>query len=144
MKGMGKVIVNIRLTNYSDSVLFRHRRMKFPPRSLEVEALVDTAATGLYLKPSVIAKLGLSRSGTMRSRATNGLRIRKVYEPVTLKLMGRSGAFNVAELDEDLPNLLGQIPLEYLDFIVDPKSRVLRINPEHGGEQMTEIFALAG
>jgi len=40
----------------------------------------------------------------------------------------------------NVPNLLGQIPLEYLDFVVDSKNRKLIPNPEHGGEQMTEEY----
>jgi len=38
------------------------------------------------------------------------------------------------------PNLLGQIPLEYLDFVVDSKNRKLIPNPEHGDKQMSEEY----
>ncbi len=38
--------------------------------------------------------------------------------------MGRYGAFEVIEIDDDVPNLLGQIPLEYHDLVVDPKCRL--------------------
>jgi hypothetical protein len=41
---------------------------------------------------------------------------------------------------EDVPNLLGQIPLDYLDFVVDAKGRKLIPNPEHGNVQMTEEY----
>jgi hypothetical protein len=44
------------------------------------------------------------------------------------------------DIDEDVPNLLGQIPLEYLDFVVDPQGRKLISNPEHGDKQMTEEY----
>jgi hypothetical protein len=36
--------------------------------------------------------------------------------------------------------LIGQVPLELLDFVVDPRGQKLIGNPEHGGEQMIEIF----
>ena len=38
------------------------------------------------------------------------------------------------------PNLLGQNPLAYLDFVVDSKNRKLIPNPEHGDKQMSEEY----
>ncbi len=38
------------------------------------------------------------------------------------------------------PNLLGQIPLAHLDFVVDSKNRKLIPNPEHGDQQMSEEY----
>jgi hypothetical protein len=36
--------------------------------------------------------------------------------------------------------IIGQIPLEYLDFVVDPRSQKLTGNPAHGGEHMFELY----
>ena len=113
---------------------------KRKPRSVEVEALVDTGATRLYLKPSVIKRLGLTRTDTVRSQTTNGDAIRYKYEPVELELMSRRETFDVIEIPENVPNLLGQVPLEVLDFVVDAKRQRLTTNPAHGGEQMTEEY----
>jgi len=107
---------------------------------MNVESLVDTGATRLYLKQSVIRELGLRRSGMVASRTTNGIRKRNVYEPVRLELMGRHGIFEVVDVDDHVPNLLGQILLEHLDFVVDPKSQKLIPNPEHGDRQMSEEY----
>jgi len=137
---MGKVIVKIKLTNLKDSFLKTAGARKAQPRSMEVEALVDTGATRLYLKPSVIKQLGLGRTDTVRSRTTNGDAIRYKYEPVQLELMGRRENFDVIEVPEDVPNLLGQVPLEVLDFVVDARGQKLIANPAHGGEQMTEEY----
>ena len=137
---MGKVIVKIKLTNYSDLVVRRLKLSKGKPRWTEVEALVDTGATRFYLKPSVIKTLGLKKVGQVISRTTNGDRTRNVYEPVQLELMGRVGNFDVVDIDETVPNLLGQIPLEYLDLVVDPKTQTLRPNPAHGDKLMTEEY----
>ena len=94
----------------------------------------------LYLKPTVIKKLGLDRTDTVRSRTTNGAALRYKYGAVQLELMGRSEVFEVIEIPEDVPNLLGQVPLEVLDFVVDSKGQKLIPNPAHGGEQMTEEY----
>jgi len=36
--------------------------------------------------------------------------------------------------------LIGQIPLELLDFVVDPFGQRLVGNPDHGGEHMIDMF----
>jgi predicted aspartyl protease len=137
---MGKVIVKLKLANLFDLELKRRKLLKGKPRSVEVQALVDTGATRLYLQRSQIRTLGLTETGDVISKTTNGTRRRAVYAPVRLELMGRTGDFNVVEVDDDVPNLLGQIPLEYLDFIVDPKAQKLIPNPEHGDKQMSEEY----
>lgn len=137
---MGKVIVKIKLTNYVEEQMKKLKLLQGKPRSVEAEALVDTGATRLYLQSKVIRALGLRKEGELVSRTTNGPRKRAVYQTARLELMGRDGAFQVVEVDDDVPNLLGQIPLEYLDFVVDPKRQKLIPNPEHGGIQMTEEY----
>jgi predicted aspartyl protease len=137
---MGKVIVRIKLTNLKDMFLKSAGARKGKPRQIHVETLVDTGATRLYLKPSVIKRLGLERVDTVRSQTSNGEALRYKYEPVQLELMGRKENFDVIEVPETVPNLLGQVPLEVLDFVVDSKGHKLIPNPAHGGEQMTEEF----
>ena len=137
---ISKVIVTIKLTNLKDLFLKSAGARPGKPRAVSVETLVDTGATRLYLKPSVIKKLGLQKVDTVRSQTTNGDAIRYKYEPVQLELMGRKENFDVIEVPETVPNLLGQVPLEVLDFVVDSKGRKLIPNPAHGGEQMTEEY----
>ena len=137
---MGKVIVKIKLTNYLDLELKRLRLRRDKPRTIETDVLVDTGATRLYLKSSVIKALGLKKEGEVDSKTTNGTRRRSVYQAARVDLMGRHGAFEVVEVDEDVPNLFGQIPLEYLDLVVDPKGQKLVPNPEHGDKQMSEEY----
>jgi len=137
---MGKVVVTLKLTNLFDVALLNRHVTKRKPRAVDVEALVDTGATRLYLKPSVIRKLGLVRVDAVRSNTTNGEGVRFKYEPVQLELMGRKENFDVIEAPESVPNLLGQVPLEVLDLVVDSKGRKLIPNPAHGGRQMTEEY----
>ncbi len=137
---MGKVVVKIKLTNYVEEQLKKIKLLKGKPRSVEAEALVDTGATRLYLQSRVIRALGLRKEGEVVSRTTNGRRKRAIYQAARLDLMGRHGNFDVVEVDDDVPNLLGQVPLEVLDFVVDPKGQKLIPNPEHGGVQMSEEY----
>lgn len=137
---MGRVIVKLKLTNYVDWQMSKLRLRKAKPRTAEADALVDRGATRLYLQSRLIKRLGLKKEGEVSSKTTNGVRSRAVYSATRLDLMGRHGAFEVVEVDDDVPNLLGQIPLEYLDFVVDPKSQKLIPNPEHGDKQMSEEY----
>ena len=83
---------------------------------------MDTGATRRYLQPSVIKALGLEQVEGVISQPNNGPKKRSVYEPVRLEVRGRYDNFDVVDIGEDVPNLLGQIPLEYLDFVVDSKN----------------------
>ena len=137
---MGKGVAKIKLTNYLDLELKRLKLRRDKPRAVQTDALVDTGATRLYLKRSVIKALGLRKEGEVVSKTTNGTRRRSVYQAARLELMGRHGTFEVVEIDDDVPNLLGQIPLEYLDLVVDSKGQKLIPNPEHGDKQMSEEY----
>lgn len=137
---MGKVIIKVKLTNLFDLGAQHRKLSKTKPRMVEVDALVDTGTTRLYLKPSVIRALGLEKVDDIVSQTTNVSKRRSVYEPVRLEVQGRYGNFDVVDIRENVPNLVGQIPLEYLDFVVDSKNRKLIPNPEHGDKQMSEEY----
>jgi len=137
---MGKILVKIKLTNYFELELKRRKLLKNKPRSVEAEALVDTGATRLYLQTNIIKALGVRKESEVQSKTTNGVHRRSVFEPVRLELMGRQGAFQAMEIEDDVSNLLGQIPLEYLDFVEDPRGQKLIPNPEHGDKQMSEEY----
>ncbi len=53
---------------------------------------------------------------------------------------GRECVAEVGELPDECPVLIGQVPLELLDFVVDASGRRLIGNPDHGGEQMFDLF----
>ena len=46
----------------------------------------------------------------------------------------------MAELPDGCPVLIGQVPLEMLDFVVDPVGRRLLGNPDHHCEHMIDLF----
>ena len=49
-------------------------------------------------------------------------------------------AADVVEVPEDVLVLIGQIPLEHLDLVVDLRSGTLIGNPAHGGEHGYELY----
>jgi hypothetical protein len=63
-----------------------------------------------------------------------------VYEAVRLTIQGRFCSVDVMEVPDDVPVLIGQIPLEMLDLVVDLQGRRLIGNPAHGGEHVLELY----
>lgn len=139
---MGKVLVTARVENLQD--LYDAKRGNLSAdqiRAVDIsDALVDTGAVMLSLPKRWIEQLGLAKIRDRRVRTTNGFRDCGIYEAVRLTVQGRDCTVDVADVPDDCPALIGQIPLEGLDFVVDPVGRKLIGNPEHGGEQMIDMF----
>ena len=110
-------------------------------RRLELtDALVDTGATLLSMPTRYIKQLGLAAVSTKRVTSSKGETEATIYEAVRLTIKGRSCTMDVMEVPDDVPVLIGQIPLEHLDFVVDLRSRTLIGNPAHGGEHVYEMY----
>ena len=108
--------------------------------SIVPDALVDTGATMLSLPRRLVQQLGLRDasdahgSNSDRRRLVRHLRCGPAHDP------GRDCVVEVAEVADDCPGLIGQIPLESLDFVIDPVGQQLVGNPEHGGQHMMDLF----
>jgi clan AA aspartic protease len=139
---MGRVAVPVVVESLED--LYRVQRGELAAdrtRRAEVtEALVDTGATGLSLPRSLVVKLGLLPIRTRRAVTTAGVRDVPTYGAVKLTVQGRDCVCDVTEVDDACPVLIGQVPLELMDFVVDPGRRQLVGNPAHGGEHMIELM----
>ena len=110
-------------------------------RRVEVtDALVDTGATGLSLPRRLVEVLGLIPIRTRRAVTTAGIRDVPTYGAVRLTVQGRDCVCDVTEVDDACPVLIGQVPLELMDFVVDPGRRQLLGNPAHDGEHMIELM----
>src|SRR5690606_13870222 len=111
-------------------------------RSVEVEdALVDTGASLLSLPTRYVKQLGLTQVRERTARTVGGTIRLSIYSVVRLTIQGREVPAEVCEVPDDCPVLIGQIPLEGLDFVVDLAGQRLIGNPEHGGEQMIELYS---
>jgi len=139
---MGRVTVAALVESVED--LYRVRRDELTDaqvRRIEVtDALVDTGATSLSLPQRMIAELGLLPIQTRRLLTTAGVRDVATYGAVRLAVDGRDCVCDVTEVANECPVLLGQVPLELMDFVVDPGGRRLIGNPAHGGVHMLELL----
>jgi predicted aspartyl protease len=109
-------------------------------RVIVPDALAGTGATLLSLPASLIRRLGLTQTGTKRIRSDTGFGEAAMYEAVRLTVQGRSCTMDVPEVPDGIPVLIGQIPLEHLDLVVDLRSRKLTGNPRQGGEHVYEMY----
>ena len=139
---MGKVIVPATIENLADVFdLERGSMTGEQVRRVEVaDALVDTGATMLSMPKRLIEQLGLIPFRSRRARTTAGTVEVKVYGAVRLTIQGRDCNADVSELPDECPVLIGQLPLEMLDFVIDPVGQRLIGNPAHGGEHMIEMY----
>ncbi len=138
---MGKVIAKLAVQNWSDIELLVMGIRSESPRSAELEALVDTGATFFYLQGSVIQRLGLRPIREVTSRTMSDRKeTRKVFSPVELEIQGRRTTTEVIELPDSLPNVVGQIPLEALDWVVDLRNQRLMPNPDHKSGELSDEF----
>jgi len=133
---MGKILINLKVSNFVDISTNRERI-----RSIEIEnALVDTGATMLNLHKNQIDELGLKYLRKMRVKTANGSIERNIFGVASVEIMGREAEFDVLEIPDDVPVLVGYIILEQLDFVPDPKQQKLIPNLAHDGEYALDMY----
>jgi clan AA aspartic protease len=142
MELVGRVLTEATIENLEDLWAVK-RALKTPEEARKVvvaDALVDTGATLLSLPTRLIRQLGLNKTSSKRVTSSIGLAEADVYEAVRLTIQGRSCTMDVMEVPDTVPVLIGQLPLEHLDLVVDLRNRSLIGNPAHGGEHVYELF----
>lgn len=139
---MGRVVVEATVESLAD-LYFLKKGIISPNEVKRVtipDALVDTGATTLSMPKRYLDALGLKFAYERPSRSSKGAGISNVYEAVKLWVQGRFCTVDVVELPDDVPVLIGQVPLELMDWVVDPRGQRLIGNPDHGGEQTIELY----
>ena len=141
-EAVGKVLVAATIENLEDVFAAERGALSSDQvRRIEVkDALVDTGATFLLMPKHMIAALGLRTFRTRQGRGIGGPLSISMYSAVRLTIQGRDCTVDVGEIADDLPVIVGQIPLESLDWVVDFRGQRLIGNPEHGGEHIMDVF----
>jgi predicted aspartyl protease len=137
----GKVVVPVTIENWFDVERAREGLISDDQihRLDYAEAVVDTRAISLSMPRSLIDQLDLSRFETRQAKAAAGRRTFGIYGLARLTIQGRSCEVRVTEAADDCPVVIGRIPLEMVDFVVDSKNKRLIGNPDHGGEWMIDM-----
>jgi predicted aspartyl protease len=139
---MGRVLAEVTIENLKDRWAVEEGTLS--PEQIRritvTDALADTGATMLSLPTKLIRELGLSKTGSRRISTATGVGQADVYGTVWLTIHGRDCPLDVMEVPDGVPVLIGQIPLERLDFVVDPQGQRLIGNPRHNGEYIIDAY----
>ncbi len=127
---MGTVIEKVKLSNWPQQT-----------KSVEVEAVIDTGATMLELPQDIVDELGLKKIREANVRYGNGkLESKSVYGGAAVQIKGRTGTFDALAEAEGAQALIGQLVLEALDLVVDPRTRTVTPNPLSPDMPMVEVL----
>ncbi|MDR2071583.1 MAG: retroviral-like aspartic protease family protein [Treponema sp.] len=131
---MGTVYAEIILKNAADVIDVQRGHMaEKDVRECTVRALADTGAGTLVINEEVRQQLGLEIKGLRGAYLADGVRqVCRVTEPVEIHWKNRDTACRALLLPGAEEVLLGAIPLEDMDLIVDPAARELK--GAHGDE----------
>ncbi|HMC94438.1 MAG TPA: aspartyl protease family protein [Polyangia bacterium] len=135
----------IKLTNsYDEEYVARGDLAADKVRATEIEALVDTSATMMVLPADAVSRLGLLPAGYRKVRYADGRTAEVPWvSGVGITILGRTTVTNALVEAAGTTPLIGQIPLEELDLLVDPKSRELRVNPASPDAPLLDILSAA-
>ena len=124
---MGAVRAEIIVKNNDDLVRAKHGHVKKQAvRSIAVKALVDTGAGTLVINDEQFRQLGLGvREEKEVTLANNAKEKIKIADPVEIHWKNRTTVCLPWVVSDTPSVLLGAIPLEDMDLIVDPKNQEL-------------------
>ena len=137
---MGLVYEEITLKNYCDVEYCDNGLIKESEiRQITVQALVDTGASTLVINEEIREKLGLKIIGKRYAKLANSKQeVCNKTGAVEIIWKDRSSIIPALVVPGNGKVLLGAIPLEDMDLIVDPSRQVLV--HAHGDEILTYIM----
>jgi clan AA aspartic protease len=128
---MGLVYAEIELISGDDLVL--HRRgfiAEDQIKRLKVNALVDSGAYMLAINEQIRTQLDLPVLEQQVAHLADESEVKlDIVGPVEVRFENRSTTVRAMVLPGDAEVLLGSIPMEDMDVLVDPKQQRLVVNP---------------
>ncbi|MBI5968827.1 MAG: clan AA aspartic protease [Deltaproteobacteria bacterium] len=95
---------------------------------VEVDALADSAAVHLCIPPHVQIQLGLEEIDRKEVTLADGSRRVVPYVgPIELRFKNRVGFAGALVMGDQ--TLLGAIPMEDMDLVINPRTKSLDVNP---------------
>ena len=130
-KGMGYVYADIQLTNEDDLAFYRRGwAAENELRRVTTIALVDSGAYDLVINKEVQERLQLPIIGKRPVRLADETVVEvDLVGPVELRFETRVAIVTALVMPEAEEVLLGAIPLECLDVIIDPLRERVLVNP---------------
>ena len=137
---MGIVEAEITLKNAGDVInVGRGIIPEGQVRQITVQSVVDTGAATLIINEKVCQMLGLQTRGIKQARMANDTREAvRIVETVEVHWKNRSMTCQPWVIDDSTEILLGAIPLEDMDLIIDPSKQELA--GAHGEEMIGILY----
>jgi clan AA aspartic protease len=96
---------------------------------IEVPALADTGSVFLCIPEHVRLQLELEVHETREVKLADGSRATYPYVgPIVVRFKNRTGFMGALVLGDEV--LLGAIPMEEMDLVVNPRDRTVDVNPQ--------------
>lgn len=130
---MGMVHAEIELVNVFDQELARkHLIGEDEIKRIRVVALVDSGAFMMAINENIQEYLQLPFVEKKSGELANGqVGEWDVVGPLEIRFKNRRSSCNAVVMPKDAEPLLGCIPLEDMDVLIDPIRRKLIVNPAH-------------
>jgi clan AA aspartic protease len=101
-------------------------------RKVEVRALVDTGSSYMTINESIQTQLGLQIIGSIPCELADGKIIQaNLTRAVTIRFSNREIDTNALVLPGITQPLLGAIPMQAMDTVIDMKGEKLIVHPDH-------------
>ncbi|MBF0564483.1 MAG: clan AA aspartic protease [Nitrospirae bacterium] len=128
---MGLVYADVTLTNQEDLSLCRRSYIaEAQVRRMTTRCLVDSDAYMLVIPEHVKIQLGLEVFEKREIELADGkTSVCDIAGPLELRFANRMAVTNAFVLGNEV--LLGAIPMEELDVVIDMKGQTLIVNPEN-------------
>ena len=128
---MGLVRAEIELINTEDVGLVRRGFLKDTEiRHIKVNALVDSGAYMMVVPEAVRLQLGLAIVAHKVAEYANGqIEEVPICGPLDIHFSNRETTVRAMVTGNEV--LLGAIPMEDMDVLIDPRSQQLIVNPDH-------------
>ena len=140
-KEMGLVYAEIELLNGDDLTLSRHGYLPEDKiRRIISKVLVDSGALDLVITEELQKQLDLPVLGKRTVNLANEILLQvDIVGPVEIHFKNRSTTVRALVLPGAAEVLLGAIPMEGLDVVVDPARERLIVNPESPDIPMSKV-----
>jgi clan AA aspartic protease len=138
---MGTVHAEVELINGVDfSDARRHVIGEDEIKSTRVRMLVDSGSYLMAINENIQAYLNLPFQYKEPAVLADGRVVRcDVVGPIEVRFANRRATCNAFVLPEDSEPLLGAIPMEEMDVVIDMKRQELAVNPLHPDGQSHRI-----
>ncbi len=129
---MGLIYADIELINGEDIVMARRGYMdKDEIKSLHINILVDTGSYMLAINENIQEILKLPVTEKKKAQLANGQSVWcDVVAPIQIRFQNRISNCSALVLPGDAEPLLGAIPMEDMDVMINPLRQELIVNPE--------------